>query len=132
MSTTLITISVFIIILLFLYYVPFLLWLASKSSGLKFGLLELIFMRLRNIPPALIVKSLIAANEEGLSGIDKNILEAHYLAGGNVTNVIQGLIAAKKTGLHLTVEKACKADLSGIDLIEATEAVAQKRNSGKK
>ena len=130
MSSTIITTSILILILLFLYYVPFLLWLATKSSGVEFGLIELILMRLRKVPPALIVKSLITAKEAGVSGVDKHILEAHFLAGGNITNVIQGLIAAKKAGLKLTVQKACKADLSGIDIVEAAETVAKKHHSG--
>ena len=87
-------------------------------------------MRFRKVPPALIVKSLITAKEAGVSGVDKHILEAHFLAGGNITNVIQGLIAAKKAGLKLTVQKACKADLSGIDIVEAAETVAKKHHSG--
>lgn len=123
MNTPLITIPIIALLLFILYYVPILLWYAARLSGVKINLMTLTLMRFRNVPPALIVRSLIEVNKAGLKGIDKKVLEAHYLAGGNIENVVHGLIIAKNKGMALTVEKACKDDLAGIDLTEAFNKV---------
>ncbi len=120
MNTPLITILIIAILLLILYYVPILLWFVAQLSGVKINLLTLTFMRFRKVPPAVIVKSLIEVNKAGLEGIDRKVLEAHYLAGGNIKNVIHGIIIAKNEGITLTLEKACKDDLAGIELTQAS------------
>ncbi|MBS2212776.1 flotillin-like FloA family protein [Carboxylicivirga mesophila] len=119
MYTPLITILIIAILLFILYYVPILLWFVARLSGAKINLLTLTFMRFRNVPPAVIVKSLIEVNKAGLKGIDRKVLEAHYLAGGNIENLVHGIIIANKAGRTLTVEKTCKDDLAAIDLTEA-------------
>lgn len=123
MNTTLITILIIAVLLFILYYVPILLWFVARLSGVKINLMTLTFMRFRNVPPAVIVKSLIEVNKAGLKGIDRKALEAHYLAGGNIENLVHGIIIANKAGRTLTVEKACKDDLAGIDLTEAFNEV---------
>ncbi len=128
MNTTFITILTIVVLLFILYYVPILLWFVARLSGVKINLLTLTFMRFRNVPPALIVKSLIEVNKAGLKGIDKKVLEAHYLAGGNIENVVHGMIIAKNNGMALTMEKACKDDLAGIDLTDAFDKVKQVDN----
>jgi uncharacterized protein YqfA (UPF0365 family) len=77
-------------------------------------------MRLRKVPPVLIVRSMITATKAGLT-IDQGKLEAHYLAGGNVTKVINALISADKANLGLTFERATAIDLAGRDVLEAVK-----------
>ena len=46
-------------------------------------------------------------------------MEAHYLAGGEVTHVVLALIAADKAGIKLTFDRAAAIDLAGRDVLEA-------------
>ncbi len=75
-------------------------------------------MRLRKVPPSIIVRSLITATKAGLE-IPASKLEAHYLAGGNVIKVVNALVSANKANLGLTFEKAAAIDLAGRDVLEA-------------
>jgi len=77
-------------------------------------------MRLRRVPPSIIITSLIKAHKAGLNlTLDK--LEAHYLAGGNVDRVVNALIAAQRAGIPLSFEKAAAIDLAGRDVLEAVQ-----------
>lgn len=71
---------------LFLYFVPVNLWITAQFSGVKVGLLQLVFMRIRKVPPRAIVEALITSTKAGLN-ITMNDLETHYLAGGNVPKI---------------------------------------------
>ncbi|MCZ8217668.1 MAG: flotillin-like FloA family protein, partial [Cyclobacteriaceae bacterium] len=70
----------------FLYFVPINLWITALFSGVKVGLFELVFMRIRKVPPRIVVDSLITATKAGLK-VTSTDLETHYLAGGNVPKV---------------------------------------------
>jgi len=113
--------------ILVLYFIPFGLWFSALLSGVKISLLRLIFMRLRKVSPREIVSGLLVASKGGIV-INTDYLEAHYLAGGDVKNVVCGLVAAKNAGLNLTFKKACASDLKGINLVE----VVNKTNEIKK
>ena len=76
-----------IFLVLFFHYVPFFLWLSAKVSGVNISLVQLFLMRIRNVPPYIIVPGLIEAHKAGLSNITRDELEAHYLAGGHVEKV---------------------------------------------
>ena len=102
------------------YFVPVGLWIAAYSSGAYVGIGTLIAMRLRRVPPSIIVKSRISAVKAGLS-ISVNELEAHYLAGGNVERVINALISADKAELEITFARATAIDLAGRDVLEAVQ-----------
>ena len=104
-----------------LYIFPISLWISAIFSGVKINLLELVFMRFRKVPPALIVQSLILAIKAGLKNIDSRVLETHYLAGGNLTNVIKALIAADKANLSISFKQATAIDLAGRDVLEAVQ-----------
>src|SRR5690606_2480357 len=82
---------VLILAVTFLYLVPLRLWIAAWSSGASVGLVTLIGMRLRRVPPSTVVTARISAVKAGLQ-VTTNDLEAHYLAGGNVVRVVQALI----------------------------------------
>ncbi len=104
----------------FLYFVPVNLWITALFSGVKVSLLELVFMRIRKVPPSLIVQSLITATKAGLN-ITSTDLETHYLAGGHVPSVIKALISADKANITLSFKQAAAIDLAGRDVFEAVQ-----------
>ena len=77
-----------IFLILFFHYVPFFLWLSAKVSGVNISLIQLFLMRIRNVPPYIIVPGIIEAHKAGLKNITRDELEAHYLAGGHVEKVV--------------------------------------------
>lgn len=95
------------------------LFIQSWSSGAYISPMNLIFMRLRNINPRLIVQAYIQVVRAKLPNIDTDTLETHYLAGGDVINVINALIAAKNAKIDLDFNKAAAIDLAGRDVCEA-------------
>ena len=86
-------------------------WLRAKLSGAAVSFGKLIGMRLRRVPTGLIVDNRITAVKAGID-LDTDPLEAHYLAGGNVSHVVLALIAAAKAGLPLDFDRACAIDLA--------------------
>ena len=104
----------------FLYFIPVGLWITARFSNVKVGLFELMFMRIRKVPPSVVVNSLITATKAGLSVTTKE-LETHYLAGGHVPSVIKALISADKANINLTFKQATAIDLAGRDVFEAVQ-----------
>lgn len=96
------------------------LWFQSLVSGAKVGLLNIVFMRFRKVPPKLIVETKIMAVKAGLD-IDTDALESHYLAGGNVLRVVQALIAADKANIPLQFNRCAAIDLAGRNVLEAVQ-----------
>jgi len=86
-------------------------WLRAKIADAPVGFAKLIGMRLRRVPVGLIVDSRITSVKAGLP-LDTDMLEAHYLSGGNVTSVVLALIAADKAGITLDFNRACAIDLA--------------------
>jgi uncharacterized protein YqfA (UPF0365 family) len=114
-------ICAFIFIIFFLWSVPVGLWITAKFAGVKVRpFKDLLAMRLRRVPPATIVNSLITATKAGLK-IDLDKLEAHYLASGNVGRVVNALISADKAGIALNFERAAAIDLAGRNVLEAVQ-----------
>jgi uncharacterized protein YqfA (UPF0365 family) len=114
-----IVIAAIFLLLIILYFVPLGLWISAISSGVRVRIFrDLIGMRLRKIPPHIIVRNQITAHKAGIPVAGAN-LESHYLAGGRVEKVIQALISADKANLELTFEKAAAIDLAGRDVFEA-------------
>ena len=116
----LLLVGIFFFFFLFSYLIPMRLWLAAWFSGAYVPLSTLIGMRFRRVPPKVIVEPRISAVKAGLS-INIGALEAHYLAGGKVYNVVNALISADKAGIHLTFERAAAIDLAGRDVLEAVK-----------
>jgi uncharacterized protein YqfA (UPF0365 family) len=96
------------------------LWLQALVSGASVGLLNIIFMRFRKVPAKLIVESKIMAVKAGIE-IPTDSLESHFLAGGNVSRVVQALIAADKANIDLGFNRAVAIDLAGRDVLEAVQ-----------
>ena len=116
-----IIIAVALFLIFFLYFVPLGLFITAYFSGVKVKIVrDLVGMRLRKVPPVLIVRNMITVTKAGLT-VDPGKLEAHYLAGGNVTKVINALISADKANLGLTFERATAIDLAGRDVLEAVK-----------
>lgn len=116
-----IAIFLFIVFLwLFFWAIPVPLWISAVAARVKISLFSLIGMRLRRVPPPLIVNQLIAATKAGLT-VNTNALEAHYLANGNVPAVISALIAADKASIELSFERAAAIDLAGRDVLDAVK-----------
>lgn len=113
----LITIAVFI----FLYYVPFMLWINAVVSGVHISLIQLFLMRIRKVPPAKIVNCMIEAHKAGLTDVKRDGLEAHYLAGGHIERVVHALVSASKAGITLPFQMATAIDLAGRDVFEAVQ-----------
>jgi len=112
----------FAVIILF-YFVPIGLWIQGVVSlGLgRISIIDLIRMRLRKIYPRLVVDGVINLHKAGLTNVSTDMLETHYLAGGNVQNIVSALIAADKANIILPFETATAIDLAGRDVKEAVE-----------
>jgi uncharacterized protein YqfA (UPF0365 family) len=104
-----------------LYFIPVGLWFTALLSGVRISLLQLILMRWRKVPPTVIVRSMIEAFKAGLETIKRDELEAHYLAGGHVEQVIHALVSASKANIDLTFQMATAIDLAGRDVLEAVK-----------
>ncbi len=119
-----ITLPIFLIgLVLFLYFVPLGLWIQSGVSigwG-KIGMIKLVIMRIRKIPPKLIADGIINLHRAGLDFVTSEELETHFLASGNVANVVNALIAADKANIELDYKTATAIDLAGRDVQEAVQ-----------
>lgn len=109
-----------LLVVLFFVFVPVGLWISSLAANVKISIFNLIGMKLRRVTPSRIVMPLIKATKAGMN-LGVNQLEAHYLAGGNVDNVINALIASERAGIELPFEKAAAIDLAGRDVLEAVK-----------
>jgi uncharacterized protein YqfA (UPF0365 family) len=112
--------AVIIAVVIFLYFVPVNLWFTAIISGVKVGLLQLVLMRFRKVPPSVIVNAQITATKAGID-VTTNELETHFLAGGNVNNVVKALISADKANINLSFKQATAIDLAGRDVFEAVQ-----------
>ena len=105
---------------MFMYFVPVGLWITAIFAGVKITIGELIGMRIRKVPPGVIVNSLITATKAGLQ-VTTRELETHYLAGGDVPNVIRALISAEKANINLSFKQATAINLAGRDVFQAVQ-----------
>ena len=111
------------IVLTILYFVPIGMWIQGiVSLGLgRSRIIDLIRMRLRKISPRLVTDGVINLHKAGLTNISTDMLETHFLAGGNVLNIVSALIAADKANIPLPFETATAIDLAGRDVKEAVQ-----------
>ena len=116
----LIALGIFVFIILFFYIIPLNLWITAIFSGVKISIANLIFMRIRKVPPSLVVNALINSTKAGLK-VTSNDVETHYLAGGNVNSVIRAMISADKANIALDWKAATAINLAGRDVLEAVQ-----------
>ncbi len=109
-----------VFLVIFLYFIPINLWITAIFSGVRVGLFELVFMRIRKVPPSVIVNQMITATKAGLN-VTTSELETHYLAGGHVPLVIKALISADKANIKLDFKQATAIDLAGREVFEAVQ-----------
>jgi len=100
------------------------LWFQAYMSGADVSLVSLIGMGFRQVPPRILVTAKVMAVQAGISidrssGITTTRLEAHFLAGGNVMNVINAIIAAQRAEIDLDFDRAAAIDLAGRDVMDA-------------
>ncbi|MBQ7773248.1 MAG: flotillin-like protein FloA [Bacteroidales bacterium] len=107
-------------LMIFLWFFPVTLWFQALISGVKISLVQLVLMRWRKVPPGTIVMAMITGTKAGLK-LEANELEAHYLAKGNVPNVVNALISADKANIDLNFNMAAAIDLAGRDVFEAVQ-----------
>ncbi|MBS6028109.1 MAG: flotillin-like protein FloA [Negativicoccus succinicivorans] len=115
---TIVLIVFFILILQ--HFVPIGLWISALAAGVHISIFDLIGMRLRRVPPRVIVLPLVKGSKAGLE-VNVNQLEAHYLAGGDVDRVVDALIAAHRASIPLTFERSAAIDLAGRNVLEAVQ-----------
>lgn len=120
-SLIIILVAGIVLLWLILYLIPINLWFQALVSGVRISLLQLIFMRWRKVPPAIIVRALIEAHKAGLGHIKRDELEAHFLAGGHVEKVVHALVSADKANIDLPFNMATAIDLAGRDVFEAVQ-----------
>jgi UPF0365 protein BDI_2116 len=78
-------------------------------------------MRIRKVPPQIIVRAMIEAHKAGLKAVTRDDLEAHYLAGGHVEKVVHALVSASKANIDLDLKMATAIDLAGRDVFQAVQ-----------
>jgi uncharacterized protein YqfA (UPF0365 family) len=97
------------------------LWVRATFSGVKVRIWgDLVGMKLRRVPPSQVVLTYISAAKAGIS-IGTGQLEAHYLAGGSMQNVVRAMIAADKANIDLKFQQAAAIDLAGRNIVDAVQ-----------
>ncbi|MDD4592526.1 MAG: flotillin-like protein FloA [Parabacteroides sp.] len=110
-----------LLLIIFFHYVPILLWISAKVSGVNISLIQLFLMRIRNVPPYIITRAMIEAHKAGIKTLTRDELEAHYLAGGHVEKVVHALVSASKANIDLPFQMATAIDLAGRDVFQAVQ-----------
>jgi uncharacterized protein YqfA (UPF0365 family) len=118
-TSVMIIIGAIILLFILLYFVPIGIWFSALVSGVRISLLQLFLMRFRKVPPGVITRAMIEAHKAGLGFVKRDELEAHYLAGGHVENVVHALVSADKANIDLSFKMATAIDLAGRDVLEA-------------
>lgn len=101
-------------------------WIQAYMSGADVSMKSLIVMSLLRIEHRLIVNAKIMVGQAGLQiagegGMSTGRLQAHHLAGGDVMNVVQAIIAAHRAGIDLDFDRAAAIDLAGRDVLRAVQ-----------
>ena len=109
------------LIFLALFARYFRLWLRGFVTRARIGPLALVFMSMRKINPSIIVDAKIVAVQSGLQYISTGQMEAHFLAGGNVTRLIKSLVVAQRANIPLDWDTASAIDLAGRNVLEAVQ-----------
>jgi uncharacterized protein YqfA (UPF0365 family) len=112
--------GIVILLILFLWLVPLGLWFNALLNGVHVSLIQLILMRWRRVPPGTIVNALITGTKAGIK-LNRDQLEAHFLAGGHVVPVVNALISADKANISLDFKAATAIDLAGRNILEAIQ-----------
>ena len=104
----------------FMYYIPVGLWFRTIAAGVPLSIGALVRMRIIGIPPSIIVNNLVRSRKAGLS-LTVDQMQSHYLAGGNIENVVLAMIAAQRAQIPLEWQRAAAIDLAGRNVLEALQ-----------
>jgi uncharacterized protein YqfA (UPF0365 family) len=115
-----IIVAVIVVLWMFFYFIPLGLWFSAVFARVYVPIGQLIGMRIRKVPPKIILDALVTSTKAGLT-LNRDELEAHYLAGGNVQMVVRALISADKANIELDFKAATAIDLAGRDVLEAVK-----------
>ena len=101
-------------------------WLQAFMSDADVSMKSLIVMSFLKIEQRMIVTAKVMARQAGLridheGGMSTSRLQAHALAGGDVMNVVQALIAAHRAGIDLDFDRAAAIDLAGRNVLHAVQ-----------
>ena len=118
--TIIIAVAALIVLSILFSIVPVRLWISALAAGVRVSIFSLVGMRLRNVSPKKIIIPMIKASKAGLN-VTINMLETHYLAGGNVDRVINALIAAQRANIPLQFDRAIAIDLAGRNVLQAVQ-----------
>lgn len=116
--------SIFVFVLMIAFAMYGKLWFQAYMSSADVSMLSLIGMAFRQVRSDVVVRAKVMAAQAGLdinrrTGISTQRVEAHYLAGGNVMNVVNAIIAAHRAGIALDFDQAAAIDLAGRDVLDA-------------
>jgi uncharacterized protein YqfA (UPF0365 family) len=115
-----IAVGAIVLLWILLYFIPIGLWFQSLVSGVRISLLQLVFMRWRKVPVSIVVSAMIEAYKADIK-LNRDDLEAHYLAGGHVSQVVHALVSASKANIDLSFKMATAIDLAGRDVFQAVQ-----------
>jgi uncharacterized protein YqfA (UPF0365 family) len=104
----------------FMYYIPLGLWFRTIAAGVPLSIGALVRMRIIGIPPSIIVTNLVRSRKAGLD-LTVDQMQSHYLAGGNIENVVLAMIAAQRAQIPLEWQRAAAIDLAGRNVLEALQ-----------
>ncbi len=111
---------------IFFRILPIGLWFSAQLAGVRVSIIQLALMRFRKVPPGIIVNALITSSKAGLK-LNRDELEAHFLAGGHVQSVVNALISAEKANIPLGFKLATAIDLAGRDVFDAVQVSVNPR-----
>ena len=118
---------VFIITVIGLFFLQVLFqWIKALHSNVNVSYSRLVSMRLRKVPVQTIIEAYVIGRSEGYP-IELDLLEAHYLAGGNVLRTVQAVIAANKANVKLDFKEAAALDLAGDGMLEVAKNIAKNK-----
>ena len=118
---------VFIITVISLFFLQVLFqWIKALHSNVNVSYSRLVSMRLRKVPVQTIIEAYVLSRSEGYP-IELDLLEAHYLAGGNVLRTVQAVIAANKANVKLDFKEAAALDLAGDGMLEVAKNIAKNK-----
>ncbi|MCL1967661.1 MAG: flotillin-like protein FloA [Fibromonadales bacterium] len=112
--------AVIAVVLVYFLASFFSLWLQALFSKASVSIFQLLGMRLRKVNPRMIVEARILSVKAGIP-VETNLLEAHYMSGGNVLRVVQAIIAANKANINLSFTESAAIDLAGRNVLEAVQ-----------
>jgi uncharacterized protein YqfA (UPF0365 family) len=117
-SNQLTVLIILLIVLIYLYYITIgKFWLQALLSGVRVTNYEILSMIVRKTPVKILIRELIKSHKAGIL-IRTIDLEVIHLAGGNIVNIVDGLIFAKNKGIKMDFDEAVSLDMQKKDLIQ--------------